>query len=251
MLALYRSGRQADALALYRRTRDTFVDELGIEPGPELQELERAILRQDETLLQARPSPPDVVTAPPPRRRRALLGAAAVAGALAVAVSAVALRAGDGGSPRASEADLKTFVSRVENLLTQSQDGRQEVTASMSASFQCKLAPRAAAERLNRVQRNRQSLLQQIAALSIPDDADAQRASDLFQRAEQASIAADWHYRDWLVQRKRCGPPDESPEVRAALAADRRATLAKRAFVETFNPLARRTGQPVWTAGEF
>jgi class 3 adenylate cyclase len=51
MLALYRSGRQADALAAYRDARDTLVDDLGIEPGRELKELEAAILRQDESLL--------------------------------------------------------------------------------------------------------------------------------------------------------------------------------------------------------
>ena len=253
MLALYRSGRQADALALYRRTRDTFVNELGIEPGPELQELERSILRQDESLQQARASPgaAAVDVAARPRRPIVVLVAAVIAAVVVVAAAAVALRGGDGGSSAASDAELQTFVSRLENLLAQSQDGRQEVTASMSAAFHCKLAPRVAAERLNRVQRNRQSLLQQIAALSVPDSADARRASDLFQRAEQASIAADWHYRDWLLGRKRCGPPDQSPEVRAALVADRKATLAKRAFVASFNPLARRTGQPVWTAGEF
>jgi len=58
MLALYRSGRQADALAAYRAARDTLVDELGLEPGPELRELESAILRQDESLLLPQTAPP-------------------------------------------------------------------------------------------------------------------------------------------------------------------------------------------------
>ena len=55
MLALYRTGRQADALAAYQDARRTLVDELGLEPSHELQELERAILRQDPAL--AAPTP--------------------------------------------------------------------------------------------------------------------------------------------------------------------------------------------------
>ncbi|MDX6475794.1 MAG: hypothetical protein QOH95_1305, partial [Gaiellaceae bacterium] len=53
MLALYRSGRQAEALAAYREGRARLISELGIEPGPELQDLERAILRQDRALTLA------------------------------------------------------------------------------------------------------------------------------------------------------------------------------------------------------
>jgi DNA-binding SARP family transcriptional activator/DNA-binding CsgD family transcriptional regulator/tetratricopeptide (TPR) repeat protein len=56
ILALFRSGRQADALAVYRRLRGTLGDELGIDPSQALRDLEAAILRQDPA-LQA-PSPP-------------------------------------------------------------------------------------------------------------------------------------------------------------------------------------------------
>jgi DNA-binding SARP family transcriptional activator len=51
MRALYASGRQAEALNVYRETRQALVDQLGIEPSPALQELESAILRQDPALV--------------------------------------------------------------------------------------------------------------------------------------------------------------------------------------------------------
>ncbi len=51
MLALYRSGRQAEALRAYQKTRAYLGDELGLEPSPELQELQHLILNQDPSLL--------------------------------------------------------------------------------------------------------------------------------------------------------------------------------------------------------
>jgi DNA-binding SARP family transcriptional activator/ABC-type transport system substrate-binding protein len=99
MLALYRSGRQAEALEVYQQARRTLVDELGIEPSQPLRELEQAILRQDDSLaprdlhhpkldegtggaaLPPVPSPPE----PTRRRRRPLLAigsACAIGGAV-------------------------------------------------------------------------------------------------------------------------------------------------------------------------
>ena len=64
MLALYRCGRQADALEAYREARATLVEQIGVEPGPELQRLQAAILRQDPALA-VEPAAPEF----PPRAR--------------------------------------------------------------------------------------------------------------------------------------------------------------------------------------
>src|SRR5215468_141677 len=63
MLALYRGGRQSDALAAYRRVRAVLADELGLEPGEELRSVEQAVLRQQ------------VPTLPPPAAHRDAAGA--------------------------------------------------------------------------------------------------------------------------------------------------------------------------------
>ena len=67
MLALYRSGRQADALEVYGAARATLVEELGTEPGAQLQELHRAILRQDADIFAG---PSAAVQAEPRRSNR-------------------------------------------------------------------------------------------------------------------------------------------------------------------------------------
>ena len=62
MLALYRCGRQAEALDAYRQARSVLVEEIGVEPGPELRRLHEAILRQDPALD---PPAADAVELPP------------------------------------------------------------------------------------------------------------------------------------------------------------------------------------------
>jgi YVTN family beta-propeller protein len=88
MLALYRSGRQVEALDAYRRGHRALRDELGLEPGPELRALEQRILTQDAAL--APPSPRSLRAAGPPRRGMVLalvttaILAASIAGAVAI-----------------------------------------------------------------------------------------------------------------------------------------------------------------------
>jgi len=79
MLALYRAGRQAEALEAYRAARETLVSELGIEPGEELAELERAILRHDPGLAAPGAGEPPP---PPLEPTRSVLAAALTGGAL-------------------------------------------------------------------------------------------------------------------------------------------------------------------------
>jgi YVTN family beta-propeller protein len=119
MLALYRSGRQAEALESYRKARAALNDELGLEPGRELQELERAILAHDPTLEPApRPAASRRAAARGRVRRGAMLIAAGGA-VLLVAVAAVAVKLTGGSTTRLanvqpnSVAAISTRTNRV------------------------------------------------------------------------------------------------------------------------------------------
>jgi DNA-binding SARP family transcriptional activator len=96
MVALYRSGRQVDALDRYRRARAKLIEEFGVEPGPRLQQIQSAVLSQDAALDLPEAAPAAGTVRPGRRRAWALV---ASAGAIVILV-VVLLATGAGGKAR-------------------------------------------------------------------------------------------------------------------------------------------------------
>jgi DNA-binding SARP family transcriptional activator/streptogramin lyase len=99
MLALYRSGRQSEALQCYREARSLLAGELGIDPGPELRRLEKAILEQDSSLAPTEAQEASVESAGPARPTPAARFVVLAAAVAAIAVTVPVLLLGRGGDP--------------------------------------------------------------------------------------------------------------------------------------------------------
>ena len=142
MLALYRAGRQTEALDVYRATRRQLVDELGLEPGPALRELEERILRHDSSLAAVpgvRPERPSAEAAATsgghvprtgPLRVRALALAAGLLTIAAIAAIAAIATRHDGRDAPAVTAVLRTpAIGRLDAT-----NGRRRAAVGLPAS---------------------------------------------------------------------------------------------------------------------
>ncbi len=119
MLALYRSGRQADALDAYRDGRSALAEQLGLEPGHDLKDLERRILSQDPSL--AAPADPDVPPSAhrrrPSRRAVVLLGALAAAATAGVTMAVLELADADTNAPIVAQANSAAVIDPATNAV--------------------------------------------------------------------------------------------------------------------------------------
>jgi DNA-binding SARP family transcriptional activator len=152
ILALYRSGRQADALAAYRETRCILNDELGLEPSPALRELERGILRHDPALVRSRQTAAATPVAPPSRRRALLVAAAVLAALVGSAGAAIILTRGGGHPPHAALASTPSVrahhsahpVPRAESPATTGTSAKRSHTQARRSHISSRSTPAAA-----------------------------------------------------------------------------------------------------------
>jgi len=154
-------------------------------------------------------------------------------------------------TPSAATAALATTVGVIESELTQLADGRAKLKSALSGMAACAVSPSSAAAQLDAVIANRAGISRQLGTLHAPTS-EAAHLQALLQGALGHSLAADRHYRDWVLSlrtRPRCSTTANA-DLAAAQHEDLLATAAKQTFVAAFNPLARRLHLGTWTAAQ-
>jgi Double zinc ribbon len=169
------------------------------------------------------------------------------------------LTAGAGKARR--DAGLRLFLVRVQNdILDQSQYGRQDIVNAINGVNGMTMNPSDAANQIQSVQSNRQSLLDQLSAMNVPDDARATALFSLLQQALQHSIEADRDFAAWMNDiytyywQDPVGYMGNVPHTADYNKAQSQSTLAnaaKGSFCSRYDPLARRLGlKHTWQASE-
>jgi hypothetical protein len=182
-----------------------------------------------------------------PRLTRLVLLVALIGPATLVATAAP--EAARPSTPSSASAALATTVGVIESELTQLADGRTKLKGALGGVAACTVSPPAALRQLVAVIANRTGISQQLRSLPAPTAAAA-RVKALLENALDHSLAADRHYRDWLVhlqRQPRCSTA-ANPDLLAAQREDVLATAAKQTFVASFNPLARQLHLATWAA---
>ena len=149
---------------------------------------------------------------------------------------------------------------KLEGFLTESANGRSEIVTAIADTNNCSISPEDSANRVDSVIRNRQSVLDELSALTPPNP-QADHIASLFESGMEHSIEADRHYRDWMnyvfdyyyTPPVGCpnGSPPQNADYKAAAPEDTQASAFKSQFVQLFNPLARQFHQRQWSEPQF
>jgi hypothetical protein len=147
------------------------------------------------------------------------------------------------------DAALRIFLIKVQNdILNQSQFGRSDIIAAVAGVNGMTMNPDDAATMIESVQSNRQSLLDQLSSMTVPDDQRATAAYDLLQQALQHSIEADRYYAAWMHKvndyyyqepQGYMGTVPHESNYDEALNQSAMAGTAKSRFCSVYNPLAK------------
>ncbi len=191
-------------------------------------------------------------------RVRVSVGTAAVVGGDVAPLLAAATAAHTRAARRSA---LRGFVVKVETFLEQSSNGRAEIASAISATDGgCSIDPYDASQQVSSVAANRQSLLDQLSAMTPPSAPRAQRVYSLLHEALEHSIEADRHFSDWMVYVSDyyytppygCyGQPPHNADYEQAMSESALATSAKQQLVSAFDPLAASVGlRSDWTEAD-
>jgi len=166
-----------------------------------------------------------------------------------------------GAQKAARDAALRLFLIKVQNdILDQSKNGRSDIVQAVNGVNDMTMNPDDAATMISSVQSNRQSLLDELSAMSVPDDSRASRIFSLLQQSLQHSIEADRYYAAWMnqvyqyyyqVPQGYMGQVPHNANYQSALAQDLLAGQSKHRFCHVYDPIARNLGlRANWQASQ-
>lgn len=152
---------------------------------------------------------------------------------------------------------LYEVALRLENIITQSTQGRTGVGEAVGGVRECTMDPYEAERAIDAVIDNRSTVLNQVASVDVTGEPEAAALVDKLQEALQHSIDADFHYNAWISYLYSdyyyttpigcpSGQAPRNVDYEEATADSGRATTAKQDFVARYNPIAISFGLRTW-----
>lgn len=155
-------------------------------------------------------------------------------------------------APVAAPPELENVVRQLDAQLSTSAIGRQMLTHQLLDPYNnCTISQSEASTIIDQVIQNRQGVLTGLNGIATTD-ATAQNLVALLRQAIQASLDSNYQWKQWIDNQSSFGCPiKDASEESAESISNNRATPAKQAFVEAYNPVAQQYGLAVKTAADF